>query len=97
MEQSPKKSSVSYSAGYSPTLSRLFIFRPFVMFVEIWVIYVWAFWMSLNMFVQFWIMLFLGERNESIWKRQLRFMRHIAKWQGYLMLLTDERPMWIED
>lgn len=97
MDQAPKLSSVNYSADFSPTISRLFIFRPLVMIVEYWVLVVWMMWLSLNMFVQFWIMLFMGARNEGIWKRQLRFMRHMAKWQGYLMYLTDERPMWIED
>jgi len=95
--QSPKLSSVTYSAEYSPTISRLFVFRFLTFFVEGWVVYGWALWLSLNMFVQFWIMLFMGARSEGIWKRQLRFIRHLSKWQGYMMYLTDERPKWIED
>ncbi len=95
--ESPKMTTVSYAAEFSPEISRLFIFRGLTMLVEIWVMYVWMFWISLNHFAQFFIMLFTGTRNEGIWKRQLRFMRHLAKWQAYLMTLTDQRPKWIED
>ena len=92
-----KMSKVSYSADFSPTISRLFVFRFLTMYVEIFVMMGWMMWLAVNMFVHFWIMLFTGTRSQSIWNRQLRFIRHFAKWQAYLTFLVDTRPMWIED
>ncbi len=90
-------SKVKYDAEFSPKVSRLFVFRFFTMFVEMWVVLVWALWIGLLQFVHFWYMLFLGQRSENIWRRQLRFTRHVAKWNAYLNVLVDQRPKWIED
>jgi len=49
------------------------------------------------LFVEFWYMLILGKRSEAMWNKKHRFMRHLSKWQAYLMALTDKRPKFIED
>lgn len=97
MENSSNKSQLTYSAEYQETISRLFIFRFFYIFIEIWVLYVWIFWMALVGFVHFWYMLIIGARSRNLWNRQQRFMRHMSKWQAYLNNLVDQRPKWIEE
>ena len=93
MEQTDAK----YEAAYGDKISRLFIFRFLYMFIEMWVIWVWAIWLCLVMFVHFWYMLILGKRNKVMWEKVVRFMRHMTKWQSYLNAITDKRPNWIED
>jgi hypothetical protein len=90
-------SALTYQADFTPTLSRLFIFRGLCLLVEYWVLIVWMIWIELNLIVDFLYMFFMGRRMETIWRRKLRFMRHLAKWQAYLLALTDQRPQWIEE
>ena len=92
-----EKTELTYEAPYEQKISRLFIFRGLWMFIEMWVIMVWAMWLSIINFVHFWYMLILGKRCESLWKKNLRFSRHMNKWQAYLMTLVDKRPEFIED
>lgn len=92
-----EKTEIKFDAPFEKNISRLFIFRRLYVFVEGWVVLGWAIWMGIVLFIQFWIMLILGERNETIWKKQLRFMRHMMKWNAYLSYLTDKRPEWVED
>ena len=90
-------SGLVYQPEYSPVISRWFIFRFLTLIVEVWILWVWAMWIALNAFVHNIYMLFMGARIESIWKRQVRFMRHVSKWQAYLNHIVDQRPMWIEE
>ena len=87
-----QKTDLTYDASFEKKISRLFIFRGLWMFLEMWVIMVWAFWMNIIIGIHFWYMLILGRRSQLLWEKQLRFMRHLAKWQSYLQFLTDKRP-----
>lgn len=91
------KTELSYEAPYEKKICRLFFFRPLWMIIEMWVIIGWVMWIGIINFLNFWHMLILGERHEVLWNKMLRFMRHIAKWQAYLNMLTDKRPKFIED
>lgn len=97
MDQPLNQSKLTYSGEYSPKISRWFVFRFLYLFIEIWVMYVWMFWIALVSFVHFWFMLITGTRNQNLWNRQHRFMRHVSKWQAYLNNLVDQRPNWIEE
>lgn len=92
-----KKSTLTFEAEYGERLSRLFIFRGLWMFVEVWILWVWAIWFGIVSFVQFWYMLILGRRSKALFEKQLRFYRHLYKWNGYLNALVDQRPKFIED
>ena len=82
---------------YTPKISRLFLFRPLWMFIEIWVMYVWVIWIGIIRFLMFWYQLILGKRHDGLWKRNVRFFRHLTKWMAYIQWLTDQRPKFIED
>lgn len=88
---------VTIDVKYEERISRLFIFRFLRMFIEIWILYVWMFWLFLISVVHFFHMLILGKRQEMLWKKQLRFFRHLQKWNAYLWNLTNVTPRWIED
>jgi hypothetical protein len=88
---------VKFEAGFEKKISRLFIFRPLYMFIEMWVIMVWGMWMGIITTIHFWYMLILGQRSDLLWKKQLRFTRHIAKWNAYMNALTDKVPEWVEE
>jgi hypothetical protein len=90
------KTDLTYEAPFANKVSRLFIFRFLWMFIEVWVLYIWGIWYGLVSFVQFWYMLILGKRSEGLWKKQMRFMRHMSKWMSYLHAMTDRRPDFIE-
>ena len=97
MQPAEHLSTLTYQPEYSPNLSRLFIFRGLCLIVEYWVLIVWMIWIELNLIVEVIYMFFMGRRLESVWRRKMRFMRHLAKWQAYLMVLVDQRPQWIEE
>lgn len=88
----PKKSSLTYSAEFSPTISRLFIFRGFAAIPAFIVLYIWMIWIGIVEFLHFWIMLFAGKRNQWFWGQKLKLMRFLGLWQAYVMTLVDERP-----
>jgi hypothetical protein len=92
-----QKTDLKYEVPYEKKISRLFIFRFLWMFIEMWVIWIWGMWIGIIAFLHFWYMLILGRRHKGLWKRKVRFMRHIAKWTSYLHNTTDRRPDFIED
>lgn len=97
MTRSHTPSDASIHADFDKRISRLFIFRFLLVFIMIWPLYVWMIWIQLLSIFHFFYMLILGKRHEGIWKRKMRFMRHMTKWQMYLMAMTDKRPKFIED
>lgn len=92
-----KKTDLKFEADYEEKISRLFIFRFLWMFIEMWVIWVWAMWIGIIEFLHFFYMLILGKRHKTLWEKKHRFFRHLLKWQAYLNTLTDRRPDFIED
>ena len=91
-----KLSDMSVDAPFTPKISRLFVFRFLWIFIEIWVLMVWAIWFSLVKFGQFCYMLVRGKRHRGMWNREMRFIRHGIKWYSYLNAITDRRPDFIE-
>ncbi|MFZ5365517.1 MAG: DUF4389 domain-containing protein [Patescibacteria group bacterium] len=94
--ESPKMQ-LKVEVPWREKISRLFIFRGLWVFVFVWVLYVWMIWIGLINFVHFWYMLILGKRQETLWKKNVRFFRTITQWNSYLQNLTDERPKFIGD
>lgn len=90
-------SPVTYNVEFEERISRLFIFRFLWIYIEMWVLFVWMIWIAVLSFIQVLHMFILGKRNKSIWTSQLRFHRHMVKWQAYLNLLSNGRPKFIED
>ena len=90
-------SDVTFSVKFEPRISRWFVFRGLWIVLEIWVMFVWALWISIIGFLHFWYMLFLGKRHRAFWDMEMHFYRHCIKWQAYLKYLSNGRPKLIED
>lgn len=90
-------SKVTYSVEFEEKISRLFVFRFLWSYIEIWVLLVWTFWILLVSFCHFWHMLILGKRHKGLWQRQLRYQRHVIKWQTYNNCLANGRPDFITE
>lgn len=97
MPVAPQLTEAEINIPYNEKISRLFLFRPLWMVLEIWVIYGWLLWIAVITFLTFFYQLFLGKRPAGMQNRRVRFLRHLIKWQTYLMWLTDKRPKFIED
>jgi len=82
---------------YREKISRLFIFRNLWIFIMVWPIMFWSIWIGIINFAHFWYMLILGKRHEALWKKNVRFFRHLTKWQAYFQLHVDKRPEFVED
>lgn len=91
------KLEIALDVPFRENISRLFIFRFLWAFIMIWPLYVWAIWISIIGFLHFWYKFILGKRHPGFWKREVRFFRHVSKWQAYFMCLVDKRPNFIEE
>lgn len=87
-----QKTEINLEVPYAQKISRLFIFRFLWVYIFIWPLMFWAIWIGLVGFVHFWYQLILGRRNEMLWKKRVRFFRHLMRWNSYFQALTDKRP-----
>ena len=90
-------SNVTYSVTFEERISRLFIFRFLWIYIEIWVMFVWAIWFNIANVLQFLFMFIMGKRSKTLWDAQMRYMRNMIKWQSYIMAVSNGRPKFIED
>lgn len=95
--QASEKLEARLEIPWREDISRLFIFRPLWMFIFMWVFWVWAMWISIITFIQFWYMLILGKKQKTLWEKNVRFVRAQTKWNAYFQNLTDKRPKFIEE
>ena len=87
-----KWSKATFEAEFSPTFSRLFIFRFLRYIVQAPVQAIWWVWYML-IAILYTIMFFIsGERNKNLWNRMVRFWKHTITWKAYVIGLTDKRP-----
>ncbi|MSR67606.1 DUF4389 domain-containing protein [Candidatus Peribacteria bacterium] len=84
---------VRLEIDFQPKISRWFIFRFLWIIPVIIPLAIYAAWFWLLSFVHFFYMLLLGERSESIFRKQLAFINFGFRWQAYLKYYTNERPV----
>ncbi len=82
---------------FNNTVSRLFIFRPLWLIIQLPLMYFWSIWIVIISIVHYIYMFLMGRRNVSLRDDQTRYMRHIYKWKSYVSGMTDKRPKIIED
>ena len=90
-------SKVTYSVSFEKNISRLFLFRPLWLVVEIWVLIGWSLWIGIVGFLHFWYMIVLGKRHKGLWDMEMHFARHCVIWNSYLRRYSNGRPKFIED
>jgi hypothetical protein len=67
-------------------------FRIFMAIPHLIVWYVWRALAQILGFVQWFIILFTGQRNEGIWRMQQGYLYYYSRVVGYLSLLFDQYP-----
>ncbi len=83
---------VRIEVDFQPKISRWFVFR-FLWIVPVIVpIVLFSIWFSILSFIHFFYMLVLGERSESIFKKQIEYIQYVLRWQFYFKYFTNERP-----
>lgn len=75
---------VTIDYQYSNKVSRLFIFRCLRLLIQAPIIYFWSIWIIIVSIVHFFYMLLLGKRAKSLWEDQVRYARHLMKWNSYI-------------
>jgi archaellum component FlaC len=91
------RSGLTIKAGFHANVSRLFIFRLLWLIIQVPIVYIWSIWATIVLIVQWLHMLFLGTRNEDLWKRLFRYGTHVTKRYAYIFWIVDEQPKIIED
>ncbi|MBL7169485.1 MAG: DUF4389 domain-containing protein [Candidatus Aenigmarchaeota archaeon] len=70
----------------------LFI-RILMAFVLGIIIGIWRIWATICMFLQWWIILITGKRNQNLHSHIKKWYEFYVKSYEYLYLLTDKRPL----
>jgi Domain of unknown function (DUF4389) len=83
----------TYDVEYQEPRNRLTVaFRIILAIPHLIVSQVWGYLAQILAFVQWFIILFTGKRNEGIWKLQESWLGYYARVVGYVDLLFDQYP-----
>jgi hypothetical protein len=86
-------SNITYDVTYQEARNRLTVaFRAILAIPHMVVSTVWGYFVQILAFVQWFIILFTGKRNEGIWNLQQAYLGYYARVMGYISLLFDEYP-----
>lgn len=82
-----------FTVNNLPKRSRVSVFfRMLLAIPHLFVVSVWQFVINIVTFVQWWIILFTGKRNEGIWRMQSAWLGYACRVHGYMGLLYDKYP-----
>ncbi len=93
MAKASKPLDAEVKVPYREEVSRLFIFRFLWVFPLMFVLWIWIIWIGIVTFLQFFYMLFMGKRQAWLWEHMVMLFRYSTRWNSYLNLLTDKRPL----
>jgi Domain of unknown function (DUF4389) len=86
-------STFTYDVEYQESRSRLTVaFRYFLAIPHSIVVGLWGIFAQLLAFIQWFIIVFTGNRNEGLWKMQESYLGYSARVSGYTNLLFDQYP-----
>lgn len=86
-------SAVTYDVGYAESRNRLTVaFRIILAIPHLIVAQVWGYLTEILAFVQWFIILFTGKRNQGIWNMQQLWLGYYSRVLGYVELLYDPYP-----
>ena len=87
-----KGSTSTFDAEFTPTFSRLFLFR-FLWYMVQWpVMAIWGVWYSLIALFYTVSFFVTWKRNKDLWSRMVRFWKHCISWKAFVIWLVDKRP-----
>ena len=86
-------SSFTYDVGYEEGRNRLTVaFRILLAIPHLIVSQVWGYLAQILAFIQWFVILFTGKRNEGMWNLQQSWLSYYARVMGYTELLYDQYP-----
>jgi hypothetical protein len=86
-------STFTYDVDYPESRNRVTVaFRMILAIPHLIVSQVWGYLAQVLGFVQWFIIVFTGKRNEGIWNLQEAWLSYYARVMGYIDLLFDEYP-----
>lgn len=86
-------SSFTYDVGYEEARNRLTVaFRIILAIPHLIVSQVWGYLAQILAFIQWFVILFTGKRNEGMWNLQQGWLSYYARIMGYTELLYDQYP-----
>jgi len=78
--------------------SRLKLFtRFFWMIVLVWPMYIWMIFISIVLFLHWFVILFTGRFMPALWRPTGKFFVYMTRLNAWLYLLTDRRPYLFKD
>ena len=88
----------TYDVAYSENRNRLTVaFRIILAIPHLIIAQVWAYLAEILAFIQWFVILFTGKRNESMFNMQRSWMYYATRVYGYVGLLYDEYPAFASD
>ena len=86
-------SSFTYDVGYEEARNRLTVaFRIILAIPHLIVSQIWGYLAQILAFIQWFVILFTGKRNEGMWNLQQGWLSYYARIMGYTELLYDQYP-----
>lgn len=88
----------TYDVGWTEERNRLTVaFRILLAIPHLIVSQVWAYLAEILAFIQWFVVLFTGKRNEGMWNLQRSWLYYYARVYGYVGLLYDQYPAFGSD
>jgi hypothetical protein len=86
-------STITYDVGYEESRNRLTVaFRYFMAIPHSILAGLWTYVAEFLAFIQWFIVVFTGKRNQGIWRMQSNWLGYYARVVGYTSLLYDRYP-----
>jgi hypothetical protein len=83
----------TYDVAYAEKRNRLTVAFRIILAIPHWIIAsVWGYLAEILAVIQWFIILFTGKRNESMWNMQRSWLAYSARVYGYVALMYDEYP-----
>jgi hypothetical protein len=88
----------TYDVAYAEQRNRLTVaFRIILAIPHLIISQIWQYLAQILAFIQWFIILFTGKRNEGMWNLQRSWLAYYARVQGYVGLMYDEYPAFASD
>ena len=89
---------LTYDVAYDASRNRVTtLFRIILAVPHAICLGLWAYVVNLVAFLQWFVILFTGQRNEGMWRFQRSYLSYAARVNGYSYLLFDEYPGFFND
>ena len=83
---------VAYDIGYTEQRNRLTNAFRIILAIPVLMVAAWSYFAEILAFIQWFIIVFTGKRNRSMWDLQYAFMGFYGRVSGYAQMMFDPYP-----